>query len=175
MKPAKFRRMMNRLSCVILCLLTVFVSANICDGDDLQDLARALASCIGLRNQEQYAEAIPYAKKALEIAQRLYGEENDEVASILEGLADLYHEISMYEKALPLFQQALEIFKQVHGEEHPKVAKSLNNLALLYHDMGMYEKALPLYQQALEIDKKLHGEEHPSVATTLNNLALLYE
>ncbi|NEP23597.1 tetratricopeptide repeat protein [Moorena sp. SIO3I6] len=127
-----------------------------------------------LYQQGKYSDAIPLAKRALEIRQEILGEEHPDVASSLNNLALLYQSQGRYAEAEPLLQQALALRKKLLGEDHPDVAESLNNLAVLYHSQGRYSEAEPLLQQALALIKKRLGQDHPDVATSLNNLALLY-
>jgi tetratricopeptide (TPR) repeat protein len=127
-----------------------------------------------LKERGQYSEAEPLYKKALELLQRLLGEEHPDVATSYNNLAGLYKSQGRYSEAEPLYKKTLELRQRLLGEEHPDVATSYNNLALLYYYQGRYSEAEPLYKKALELRQRLLGEEHPDVATSYNNLALLY-
>ncbi|WP_235440906.1 tetratricopeptide repeat protein, partial [Limnoraphis robusta] len=141
----------------------------------LEEANRLNQQAIQLYEQGRYDEAIPLAKRVLEMYQKLLGDEHPYVAASLNGLALLYHSQGRYSEAEPLLIQALEMTRKLLGDEHPDIAQSLNNLAALYESQGRYSQAEPLYKQALEMRQKLLGEEHPHVAATLNNLAALYE
>ncbi|MDD4523531.1 MAG: tetratricopeptide repeat protein [Methanosarcina sp.] len=117
----------------------------------------------------------PIYEEILRILEAELGPEHPSVATTLNNLALLYHQIGDYEKALPFYQRALDISENVLGPQHPSVATTLNNLAGLYESMGDYEKALPFCQRALDISENVLGPQHPDVATTLNNLAVLYK
>ena len=141
-----------------------------------EDLATSLNNLAGLYCfQGRYEQAEPLFVQALELRQRLLGENHPHVATSLNNLAGLYCFQGRYEQAEPLYEQALELHKRLLGEDHPDVAQSLNNLAGLYESQGRYTEAESLYLQALELDKRLLGEEHPDMASSLNNLALLYK
>jgi len=141
-----------------------------------EDLASSLNNLAGLySSQGRYEEAEPLYEQALELSQRLLGENHPDVATSLNNLAYLYSSQGRYEEAEPLYEQALELRQRNLGENHPDVARSLNNLAGLYSSQGRYEEAEPLYEQALELMKRLLGENHPDVAISLNNLAYLYD
>jgi tetratricopeptide (TPR) repeat protein len=122
-----------------------------------------------------YTKAEPLFLKALEIREKVLGEEHPDTASSYNNLALLYNSKGEYEKAEPLFLKALEIREKVLGEEYPDTAASYNSLATLYDSKSEYEKAEPLYLKALEIREKVLREEHPSTATSYNNLAGLYK
>ncbi len=144
----------------------------ITDPDVVQNLNKLALLCY---SQGWYAEAEPLYQKALELRQRLLGEEHPDVAQSLSNLANLYYSQERYAEAEPLYLQALELKKHLLGEEHPDIAQSLNNLAALYYFQAQYAKAEPLYLQALDLEKRCLGEEHPAVAQSLNNLANLYK
>ncbi len=124
--------------------------------------------------QGLYAQAEPVYLQALELFQRLLGDNHLSVANTLNNLAELYRSQGRYSEAEPVYLQALELGQRNLGENHSLVATSLNNLAELYRSQGRYSEAEPLYLQALELGQRNLGENHPHVAASLNNLALLY-
>jgi tetratricopeptide (TPR) repeat protein len=122
----------------------------------------------------KYAEAIPYAHRALEIEERRSGPNHPNVALLLNNLALLYDKQGRYADAEPLYLRSLAIEENALGPDHPEVATSLSNLASLYNNQGRYADAEPLFKRALEIREKALGPDDPNVATSLNNLAVLY-
>ncbi len=122
----------------------------------------------------RYQEAMPLARRALEIRETTLGESHSLVAENLNNLAGLYQAQGNYNAAEPLFLRSLEILETALGESHPLIAGSLNNLAELYRDQGNYDAAEPLYRRSLEIWEAALGGSHPLVATSLGNLAELY-
>ncbi len=127
-----------------------------------------------LLRRARYAEAVPFAKRALRIHRAILGEQHPRYAVSLNRVGSLYKATGDYAQAEWYYRQALEIRKKALGEEHPAFASSLNDLGLLYENMGDHARAEPHFQQALVIWKKVLGEEHPDYATGLNNLGRLY-
>ncbi|MBR8840667.1 MAG: tetratricopeptide repeat protein [Stigonema ocellatum SAG 48.90 = DSM 106950] len=127
-----------------------------------------------LKERGRYSEAEPLYKKALELYQRLLGEEHPSVATSYNNLAKLYESQGRISEAEPLLKKALELWQRLLREEHPLVVTSYNNLAALYSFQGRYSEAEPLYKKALELTQRLLGEEHSDVVTSYNNLAKLY-
>ncbi len=127
-----------------------------------------------LRQRAQYTKAELLYQQALTIAEKVFGPDHLNVATICNNLGLLYKKQGRYTQAEPLYRQALAIREKVLGPEHPDVAMGLNNLAVLYVNQGKYTEAEPLYQQALITCEKLLGPQHSDVATILNNLASLY-
>jgi len=128
-----------------------------------------------IRERGQYSAIEPLYQKGLEIQKKALGDEDPEIAKVINNLAALYRSQGRYEAAEPLYEEALAMRKALLGESHPAVATSLNNLAALYESQGRYEEAAPLYEEALAMRKALLGEAHPDVATSLNDLGNLYK
>ncbi len=88
------------------------------------------------RVQAKYAEAEPYIKRSLEIAEKIYGPENLNVAAHLNNLAGNYRDRGIYAEAEPLSRHALDIWEKTFGRDHPLVIFALKNYAELLRKMG---------------------------------------
>jgi CHAT domain-containing protein/tetratricopeptide (TPR) repeat protein len=119
-------------------------------------------------------QALPLARKVVEIYKEILGEAHPYYSGSLNNLALLYDKMGDYARAEPLYRQALEIKKKALGEAHPNYAVNLSNLGLLYNNMGDYARAEPLYRQTVEIMKRALGEAHPGYSRSLYHLAVLY-
>jgi len=128
----------------------------------------------GYRLSGDYAAALPYYKRDVSIAKKVYGPEDTNTAATYNNLGTLYNDMGDYDKALEMYQKALAIKEKVFGKEHPSTAGTYDNLGNLYGDMGDYDKALEMHQKALAIREKVLGTEHPDTAATYNNLGYLY-
>jgi CHAT domain-containing protein/Flp pilus assembly protein TadD len=123
----------------------------------------------------KYAEAIPYARRALEIEESRSGPNQPNVVAILlNRLAMLYAKDGRYADAETFYQRSLTLRAKARGPFHPDVATVLNNLAALYLAQGRYADAESSLKRSLAIREKALGPAHLDVATTLNNLAELY-
>jgi tetratricopeptide (TPR) repeat protein len=128
-----------------------------------------------LCKRAQYSEAEPLHVHALSLRENILGSEHPDVATSLNALAMLYHELGHYDgEVLEMAQRALSIREKVFGKDSLEVADSLDSLSLLHKALGHYEKAWPLCQQAHSIRVKL-GKESLEVATSMNNLAMLHK
>ena len=121
-----------------------------------------------------YANALIFAQKALEQAEKDYGKKNEKYLSSLNDLGRLNYRTGQFEKAEEYNLKCLQIRKKVSGEKHSDYAGSCLNLANVYKDMGEYEKSEEYYQIALKIFKITLGEKHSLYGTVINNLGLLY-
>jgi tetratricopeptide (TPR) repeat protein len=87
------------------------------------------------RVQAKYAEAEPYIKRSQEIAEKIYGPENPNVAAHLNNLAGNYRDRGMYAEAEPLAKRALDIWQKSFGRNDPLVIFALKNYADLLRKM----------------------------------------
>jgi CHAT domain-containing protein/Tfp pilus assembly protein PilF len=127
-----------------------------------------------MQKQGHYAQGLPTAIQAVEVARSTFGAEHPNYAKSLFDQANMYRLLGKYSESEPLHLQALAIREKALGPDHPDVAMSLNDLGMLAQVQGQYAKAEPLGKQALALLEKALGPDHPDVAGSLNNLALLY-
>jgi len=127
----------------------------------------------GLHEKGEYAKALEWYNKALEIREKVLGKEHQHTALTYNNIAYVYHDQGDYAKALEWYYKALAIYGKVLGE-HPSTATMYNNIACVYKAQGGYAKALEWNNKALAIREKVLGAEHPDTATTYNNIAGVY-
>jgi CHAT domain-containing protein len=140
----------------------------------LEEAKRLSEKVVRLYQEGKYNDAIPLAKNALAIREKVLGNKHLDVAQSLNDLGALYWVTGYYKEAEILYQRSLIIRENLLGNEHPYVAQSLNNLATLYWAQGYYKYAESLLKRAIKIREKVQGKEHPDVAMTLNNLGEVY-
>ncbi len=132
----------------------------------LQDQAQSLF------DQGRYSEALPPAKKALAIREKLLGPTHPDVATSLTTLGLIHGTLIELTPATHLLKRALEIRRSGLGSNHPSVGESLTNLGSLQYAGGSFPAAVQTLQQALEIREHNLGRSHPDVAVTLSHLAI---
>jgi len=125
--------------------------------------------------RERYAHGEPFARRSVEIRERLLGPNDPATLADIAALAALLEGQGKHEEAEQLYIGVLYDFKRINGPESYDVAVNLNNLAALYFAEGKLNEAQSRYLQALAIKEKLLGQGHPDVGFTLNNLAVLYK
>jgi tetratricopeptide (TPR) repeat protein len=106
------------------------------EGRELSEANRAISQTAALDRKGDPRQAVAHAARALEIRQRILGNDHRDTATNLYWVATLDQEMGHYTKAEPLFRQASAIDKKVLGDQHPIYAASLNNLAELYREKG---------------------------------------
>lgn len=123
-----------------------------------------------LKRAGKALEARATLTHALEIRERVLGENDLLVAETLGFLANSYSIAGDYGSAEPLLIRAQKIFEKVLGPEHPRVARVLLDIANLYLQKGDDFKAEEINLKALEIYERTHLSDDSVVGSILENL-----
>jgi CHAT domain-containing protein/Tfp pilus assembly protein PilF len=126
-------------------------------------------------NAKNIGKAIHYARLALEITEKVNGNEHGAVARSLNLLAEFYRQAKQNDEAERLYHRVMKLYEKKYGRKHEAVANSLAKIAHFYTSIGRLKGAESYYLDALEIFKALHGAEHESVVTMIFNIAILYD
>jgi tetratricopeptide (TPR) repeat protein len=121
-----------------------------------------------------FAKGEPYARRSVEIRERLLGPDHADTASDVAALAALLDGQARYVEAERLYCRALAVFERYNDADRCDVAVIMNNLAALYQATGHLDEAEQLYLRSIRAKEKQLGKNHPDLALTLNNLAVLY-
>lgn len=131
------------------------------------EVVRINAAMVELFKAKKYDEALPLAKRVLELQQKAYGPSDGHTAAALHNLAEIYFAKGNPNEAGKLFEQALAIYE--HGPQRESLVESslLERLAALAYEGRDYVKAVPLLERSLAIREKLLGKDNLQVAETL--------
>ncbi len=139
--------MIGRL-CILWFLVALWPGLGLAQSPALKD---AYDNYLSRYQQGHYAEAEPYARKALELGKQEFGADHPTTATLFANLGDLYRAQGRYPEAGLLHKRALMIREDVLGATHAEVGGSLNSLALVYAAQGRFDQAEPLYKRSLEV------------------------
>ena len=126
-------------------------------------------------NQGNYAKALEYHEKALDIRERVLGPNHPDTAQSYNNIGLVYYNQGDYAKALEYYGKALDIYERVLGTDHPDTAAAYCNIALVYHGQGDYTKALEYHRKALDISERVLGPNHPDTARSYINIGVVYK
>ena len=136
-------------------------------------LAVSALANVGLirRLREQYVEAEPLLRAALEMSEVLYGPNHLSVASAMGGWALVLAGLGRYEQAEAVFRDAIGRSDAAVGARHPTTAGLQEGLAGVLQSVGEHLEAAELHQLSLEDKVRRHrGEDHPGIVVTLNDI-----
>lgn len=122
---------------------------------------------------DKYDEALPLARRSVEIREKELGGDHPDLGTSLLTLANQYNDLGDYPTAETLYLRALAIKEKAFGKDDISLAVILNNLGIFYQKTGDYVKAETVFERALKIREKNLEPNHLSIASVLINLGNL--
>lgn len=144
------------------------------DSPDLKEATTLTENVLKLAKEGKLNQAIPLAKRALEIRERLLPPNDPLIATSLSYLADLYIAKRDWGSAKPALQRLLQMQQQRVGPEDAAVSRTIERLAMAHLGEGSLGKAEEEYKRALQLKEKHFGADSLQVAQTLEGLATVY-
>src|SRR2546423_1233224 len=140
---------------------------------ELAEAARLNSEVVKLFAAGKYDEALPLARRVLEIREKALGD-NILVVYALNNLASIYTGKGKDGEAEPLFRRSLAVLEKIGAGVSDVAAEVNTRLGVLKLRGGNYKEAEPFLRRSLEILEKGHGADDPSVVPALLNIAHLY-
>jgi tetratricopeptide (TPR) repeat protein len=140
----------------------------------LAEAAELTNKVINLFSSSKFDEALPIAKRALELRERNLSPDDILMAAALINLGEIYLATKKPSNAKPLFERAVRIYEKTYGSTDMKLANLLNRLGGVYFDLNDYKEAERALLRSLAIKEKVLGAESDAVADSLDNLGQMY-
>jgi serine/threonine-protein kinase len=119
------------------------------------------------RLREQYREAVPLLRSAVDMSIRLYGVEHAVVLSTQNELGLALSGAGAWGEAEQLLRNAGRISEQVLGPLHMQTARIQESLGSVLDHQGQYEEAANLHQLALQEKIRRHeNRDHAGVVAS---------
>ena len=142
---------------------------------ELAEASRLSEQVVSLHNQGKFNEALPLAKRALEIRQKQLGSEHQLVGQALKNIATLYFAKKQYADAARFYQRTLSLYEKIFGPDDTATADLLDSLGWSSYGAGDPDKAQRCLQRALTIRENALGPESKRVGETLYVLGQFYQ
>lgn len=127
-------------------------------------------------NQDgDYARALQYYQKALDIQLQRFGENFPFVGTMYTNVGIALDHLERHDEAMQYFLKALAIRKVTLSDSHPQVALSYIDIGQAYSRQGRHTTALEHFNLALTIQVNHYGDRHKLVATTLSLIGCSYD
>jgi tetratricopeptide (TPR) repeat protein len=133
----------------------------------LDDLAQVYA------DEQQWALARQTYQRALEVDQRVLGDEHPRVAMHLHNLAVVAQNMGDLKLAETLYHDAIRRKERAYGVGDPQTADAIENYGLLLQREGRLTEAEPLLRSALAMTLSRYGPGHYNVGYARVSLAML--
>jgi len=153
---------------------SIVISQTAPEAPELAEATELTKSVAKLFKEGKFDEALPLAKRALEIRERLLPPVDQRVSMSLGYLGDVYMAKRDYGNARKAFERLLPLQEERLGPTDVNLAFTLDRLALLSYRDGKPAKSEELYRRSLAIREKAFGPESVQVADTLYALGQLY-
>lgn len=141
-------------------------------------LDETIAQCYYYIGKNQYEqEDFEAAEISYKLCLECFGDrpEDNFLATVLNGMAFLYHDRDKFQVAEPILKRALAIRVAVLDAWSPEIAESLDHLGWLYSEHGYLEEAEKLFVRAIEIFNANYGFDHASTSMAMENYASLLQ
>lgn len=133
------------------------------------------AQAVKLFREGKYEEAVPPARRSLEIWEKETGKDSPQVATSLLNLAEIYRAKKAYVEAENTYRRLLKLEEKRLGEDNPGLYRLLITLGWMQHVNSRAIEAEGAFKRAIAIKEKERGAEHSEVAAALSNLATFYQ
>lgn len=122
----------------------------------------------------QYTDAEWLFTKSLDLAKQFKGQDSQEYAQCLNGLAWIYTGQRKFTKAETLAKQSIAI-RQKLDDNSPELARSLYTLGKCLDKQDFYDQAEPLYRRAITILQNNPNYQGLLLADVMQDCATLYQ
>jgi TonB family protein len=129
---------------------------------------------VQLHGSKKFDEALPLARRALELRQSVFGDNHPLVADALANLAGLHFAKREFERAESFFKQALSSYDNAKLVSQQS-ADVLQMLMFLRWEDRDYDKAEVYGKRAIEANEKLYGVNSFQLLNGLLNLIQVYQ
>jgi TonB family protein len=130
---------------------------------------------VKLHSENRLDEALPLAKRVVEIREAALGPRHRLLADALCNLGAVLLGKRKYDDAEQAYKRALAIYEDAAGPQSLATADTLSQLAWLRAYFGDHGKAEDYFKRALAIREKLSGADSIEVAQVLGHLASFYQ
>ncbi len=164
--------------CFLMCLM--FAATGVAQTppssqtSELVESQKLTAKVLKLYGEWKYDEALPLAKRALELREAALGRNHEDLIPLLLNLGELYKATEKLSDAHSSFERALQISEKAFGADDLRVARILDRLAYVTYAQRDERKAESLFARSLAIKEKAVGLESPDLAQTAFALGELY-
>jgi TonB family protein len=140
----------------------------------LTEVKQLSLTVVRLFGERKFDEALPLAKRALELADATLGSEHETVQGARLNLAEIYMSLKKYGDARKLVERLLATHEKTVGPDDAGTAVFLDKLGFVDYVQRDFGKAEAAYKRSLEIREKVFGREHPEFAASVFRLAEFY-
>ena len=108
--------------------------------------------------------------RILALQRRLFGNEDEDVQTSIDGLSSVDIDTSRLDEARPLLEELLKNRRAKYGDEHSKTFSAVNGLAVVALEQKRFTDAEKLLAPQLPVIERIFGKDHPVTLRLISNL-----
>jgi tetratricopeptide (TPR) repeat protein len=141
------------------------------DGNEIYPSLRGIGM---LQNRKKdFTGALESFRKAQEIVQKKFGDNNPFFADSLHNVAMALESLNRFEEAQAVLERSLEVRKRVLPVDHPDLAFTYHSLGRVLEAQGKLNAALSCFEEGVRIRKAALGADHLRTANLVGSLGML--
>jgi TonB family protein len=141
---------------------------------ELAEASELEKTVVKLYGEGKYQEALPLAKRVLQIREQVPNLDIQFVRSALVNLAELYLAMGKYGDAESSFERVITSYRNVNPND-VRLADTLERIALVHFARNNQSKAEAAYQESLRLKETVLGPENPRTMKSVLELAEFYQ
>lgn len=141
---------------------------------ELVEAAKVTSSLVKLFQDGKYDEALPLAKRVVQLREGALSADDPLLRNALINLAEIYLALRKFKEAEGPLERVVELYEKTDPVA-PRFAKVLESLALVRYARGNSGKSEEAYRRALEVTEKAFGPDSSATAHAVLNLAEFYQ
>lgn len=150
---------------VVLCTNATGQTKSSNSNDELREAAKLTQDVIQLFAQKKYEEALPLAKRVVELREKSLTAQEEPLRSAWKNLAEVYIALNKNRDAETYLNRYIKSYDP--AADDPSLIDVWQRMALVQFAIGMLDKAEAGYQKAVQIAEKRFGVDSPQVARAL--------
>lgn len=151
--------LMKLLGKTICLFVLVLLIANAWANDNsVSDFNQAYRKYNTFVENNEWAQALPYARKAYELGEKLHGAENKNVAALAYNYGLNLKNVGQDDEAIIMLEQTLELYKKVYDKNSHALIPILFDLGTVNAKTFDPDQQIKYYKRALKLSKRHYGE-----------------
>lgn len=132
------------------------------------------AQVVQLLKQGKPQQALPLAKRALELHEKSVGPEHKLTIVALDNLGEVYSRLNKHSDGVKIYRRVLKILEKLYGESNAVLCNALSKLGWQLFADHKNAAALEIFNRRLKLSEAAFGADAEEVALALSDLATLY-
>lgn len=141
---------------------------------EVAEAARLGVNVVKLYEEGKYEEALPLAKRALEIRERNLTPGDERIATAVMNIAEIYLAMKKLSEAQQFLERALQEYEKKLGPEDRRLSTILDRLGQVHFSRSHFPETVDAWNRSLRIKEKAFGADSREVAELLHKLAEFY-